>query len=355
MYKSIVKTVYKVSDFISWQRNGSLILSPSFQRRSVWPKAGKSFLIDTIVRGIPIPIIFLRERMDLKTLEPKREVVDGQQRLRTLFSYIDAKLITNYDLNRDAFTVKKSHNPEIADLRFDQLNSKFQTRILNYEFSVHVLPSDTEDREILQIFARMNATGIKLNKQELRNAEFIGEFKRSMYDLAYEQLNRWRDWGIFSENDIARMLEVEETSDFIRMMFDGLQGKSQPAMDSMYRKYEDSYPLEPETSRRFRLVMDKIGETIGDNLRSTQFSRKVLFHTLFTFYYDLMFGLKGPLDKRKPIQISSNIVKTVLKASNQIQQKRVSPELEKVLRGGTGNLESRKIRLEFLRKAYKSV
>ncbi len=354
MYKSIVKTVYKVSDFISWQRNGSLILSPSFQRRSVWPKAGKSFLIDTIVKGIPIPIIFLREQMDLKSLEPKREVVDGQQRLRTLFSYIDPKLIKNYDLNRDAFTVKKSHNQDIADLRFDQLDPKLQARILNYEFSVHVLSSDTEDREILQIFARMNATGIKLNKQELRNAEFIGEFKRSMYDLAYEQLNRWRDWGIFSENDIARMLEVEETSDLIRMMIDGLQGKSQPAINSMYRKYEDSYPLEAETSRRFRSVMDKIEETIGDKLKSLEYSRKALFHTLFTFYYDLMFGVKSSLEKRKPNLVPPNIVKVVVQSSNQIQKKEISPELEKVLRGGTGNLESRKTRLEFMRKVYKS-
>lgn len=58
----IAKTVYKVSDFLSWQKAGSLVLSPSFQRRPVWEAGAKSFLIDTVVRGLPMPIIFLREQ-----------------------------------------------------------------------------------------------------------------------------------------------------------------------------------------------------------------------------------------------------------------------------------------------------
>jgi uncharacterized protein with ParB-like and HNH nuclease domain len=90
----IIKTQYKVSDFITWKRSKSLTLSPYFQRRSVWKKGAKSYLIDTVIRGLPIPIIFIRERKnDLDSLEPKREVVDGQQRLRTLFSFIQPKLL----------------------------------------------------------------------------------------------------------------------------------------------------------------------------------------------------------------------------------------------------------------------
>ena len=85
----ISKTNYKVSDFLTWQKAGSLILSPSFQRRPVWESGAKSYLIDTVVRGLPMPIIFLREqKSNLTTFEPKREVVDGQQRIRTLVSHI---------------------------------------------------------------------------------------------------------------------------------------------------------------------------------------------------------------------------------------------------------------------------
>src|SRR5207253_10080136 len=115
----VSKTHYKVSDFITWAKAGTLILSPSFQRRSVWPVGAKSYLIDTIVRGLPIPIIFLREqKTDLHSLEPKREVVDGQQRVRTLLTFIAPNLVRNFDPNRDAFTIKTTHNKDLAGKEF---------------------------------------------------------------------------------------------------------------------------------------------------------------------------------------------------------------------------------------------
>jgi hypothetical protein len=83
--REITKTLYKVSDFLSWQKGESLVLSPYFQRRPLWSAGAKSYLMDTIVRGLPVPIIFLREqKTDLTRMEPKRQVVDGQQRIRTV-------------------------------------------------------------------------------------------------------------------------------------------------------------------------------------------------------------------------------------------------------------------------------
>ncbi len=171
----VSKTHYKVSDFISWAKASTLILSPSFQRRSVWPAGAKSYLIDTIIRGLPIPIIFLRERKaDLDSFEAKREVVDGQQRIRTLLTFIQPSLVKNFDPVRDAFAIKKTHNKELADKQFRDLPPDVRQKILDYQFSVHILPSSIDDREVLQIFARMNSTGLKLNSQELRNAAYFG-------------------------------------------------------------------------------------------------------------------------------------------------------------------------------------
>lgn len=354
-YRNISRTNYKINDFLSFQRNGSLVLSPMFQRRPVWPKIAKSYLIDTIVRGLPIPIIFLREHTDLQTLEPKREVVDGQQRLRTIISFIEPSLLTDYNPVNDDFVVIKSHNEDIARKKFDTLESRDKQRILNYEFSVHILPSETEDREVLQIFSRMNSTGLKLSYQELRNAEFFGQFKEAAYSLAYEQLNRWRNWGVFSENEIARMVEVETTSDLIRLIIEGLQSFSQPALTKLYRKYENDFPIEKEVLRRFRIVMDNIDNTVGSSLRSLQFKRKALFQTLFVFYYNLIFGLDSELSKINQKPLSNHTYDAVMVASDMIKNKRIEEDLLKVLRGATGNLESRRARLEFLRKIYKSV
>src|SRR3989344_4284773 len=107
----IEKTSYSVSDFIAWQKDGILILSPDFQRRTVWSSSAKSYLVDTVVRGFPMPVIFLRERKtDLKALKTAKEVVDGQQRIRTLLSYINPKILKDYSADKDYFEIKANHN-----------------------------------------------------------------------------------------------------------------------------------------------------------------------------------------------------------------------------------------------------
>jgi hypothetical protein len=346
--KNIQKTVFKVSDFLSWQRAKSLTLSPAFQRRPVWPTGAKSLLIDTIVRGIPMPIIFLRQRTDPDTLEPRREVVDGQQRLRTVISFIDPALLPSFDVARDAFTVEETHNREIADRSFRELPADVRQQVLDYDFSVHVLPADTEDREVLLIFARMNSTGFKLNEQELRNAEFFGAYKELMYQLAYEQLDRWRSWGVFSETDIARMLEVEEASDIVITMLKGVHGKNQAEITEFYKKYDKAFPQRPEVVRRFRVVMDTIHEHLGQRMRSLAFRRKPLFHTLFSFYYELVFGLGTPMARKKPASAPRAAATAVINASTRIAAEEIPDDLAKVLRGATNHLPARRTRLKFL-------
>jgi len=349
---AIQKTVFKVSDLVSWQRIGSLLLSPNFQRRPVWPKGAKSYLIDTVVRGIPVPIIFLRQRTDLDTLEPRREVVDGQQRLRTLFAYIDPTLLKDFVSDRDAFSVKRSHNKDLAGKAFKELPASVKQTILDYEFSVHVLPSDTDDREILQIFARMNATGYKLNAQELRNAAWFGDFKNLAYELAYEQLSRWRKWRIFSETEIARMIEVEETSDMMALILQGLHGKSNALLDKLYRQYDDEFPTSTEVADRFRTVLDRIDDSLGSELADLSFHRKALFNTLFSYYYDLLFSLNSDLKKMKPRALPGGVGDRIRAASDRIEKGNIPEQLAKVLRGATGDAGSRQKRLDFLRQTH---
>lgn len=229
----IRKTQFTVSDFLSWQRDNSLNLSPPFQRRSVWKPDARSYFIDTVVRGLPTPIVYLRQRVDLDTQKPVREVVDGQQRLRTVLAFVDPLSLKNKSLKnkfnpaRDQFLVKHEHNEEISGNPFKKLNKHYKERILEYEFSVHVLPITVEDREVLEIFARLNATGLKLNRQELRNAQYYGKFKSEMYRLALQQFDRWRDWKILTDDQISRMFEVELTSDLVMSMIEGLTDKTQ--------------------------------------------------------------------------------------------------------------------------------
>ena len=88
---------------------------------------------------------------------------------KTLLTYIDSSCVDDYIESRDYFTIKKSHNKELSGKEFKDLPPNIKQRIINYQFSVHILPSDVDDKQVLQIFARMNATGVRLNYQELRS------------------------------------------------------------------------------------------------------------------------------------------------------------------------------------------
>ena len=65
--------VFSVNDYREWAASGQLVLSPQFQRRVVWTDTARSYLMDTIIRGKPIPKIFLRQRIDLASGQSIRE------------------------------------------------------------------------------------------------------------------------------------------------------------------------------------------------------------------------------------------------------------------------------------------
>jgi Protein of unknown function DUF262 len=286
---NITRTQFTIGDFISWMRNNELDLSPSFQRRPVWKKSAKSYLIDTIVRGLPTPIIFLRQVTDTKKLTTKREVVDGQQRIRTVLSFIDKKLLSDFDPARDEFTVTQTHNPDIADSKFDELDKEYKQRILDYQFSTHVLPNDTSDQQVLDIFRRMNATGTKLNKQELRNAEFFGRFIQSVYEVSYASLDLWRKWRVFSEDNIARMDEAEFVSELYMMMLAGVSEKSQEQTDKFYKEYDKTFSERPQIEKRLNILLEDLDGAYGEDMKGSPLSNRIILYALIAAIYGLSY------------------------------------------------------------------
>ncbi len=293
MQSQITKTLFKIADFIAWKKQKKLILAPEFQRRSVWKKGAKSFLIDTIVRGLPIPIIFIRDkRVNINDFEAIREVIDGQQRLRTVLSYVSPELLEDFDQSTDKFEVSKSHNQEIAGKTYLQLPNDIKEKILEYEFNVHVLPTRMDDREVIQIFRRMNTTNYSLNKQELRNAQWFGEFKSLVYEISEEQLNRWRKWKTFTNDNIARMVEVESVSECLIAIIEGkLSGKSNAKIDKYYTDYDETFSLKDEAKLRFQNVMSIIDELFSESTGSFVLVKQKIYYTFFVYIYDLLYDL----------------------------------------------------------------
>ena len=313
------KTVFPVSQFLDWQRQGTLDLNPIFQRRPVWKKPAKSQLIDSVIRGFPVPIILLRQVQDLDNLSMKMEVVDGQQRLRTLLSYIDPKCLKDFDESTDTVIVHRTHNSQISGRPFTRLPADIKRLLLSYELSTHVFPPTTGDELVFRIFARLNSTGLSLNKQEIRNSEFHGAFKTLVYELSFENLDHWRKWRVFSNDAISRMEEAEAVSEYLLAMLNGVSAKSQPNISKFYDDNEDKFPASELVRERFERTVSAIDNSVGDLLSGSAFQRPALFYSLFSAVYHHIYGLGSPITKIRPKALPRNIQDSLEIASRKIR------------------------------------
>ena len=345
---AITPSTYKLSDFLDWQTRGLLELSPHFQRRPVWRPGAKSYLVDTVLRGYPMPPIYLRDIVtDLKSLNTKREVVDGQQRLRTLLGFVKPDCLPDFDPDLDNFKIKRVHQPSLANKSFEQLPNESRQRILDYKFHAMTFSAETDDRQILEIFSRMNSTGVSLNKQELRNAKYYGEFKSIAYELGVEHYPFWIDREVFTPIQIARMDEIEMASDIMILIMDGITAKTASTIESYYQEYDEVLPGAEIIKRRFRHCMDVMAAIDIDEF-VTLLSARAMFYAAFAVVYHLSWGLESELRRTKPHDISSKKLNAILARANEIFDQDAPQEVLEAKTRRTTHASNRDLLINYL-------
>lgn len=281
--KNYDSRTYSINDFLEWHNNHQLELNPRFQRRSVWTDTARSFLMDTIIRGLPIPKVFIRQKINVTTRNSIREVVDGQQRLRTILSFLN-----------DGFKISKKHNPKYGEYFFSQLNevdADIQAAILNYEISVDLLVN-MPDPDVLDVFSRLNSYAVLLNEQERINANHFGPFKLLADSLSKAFYGFWITNGILSEQKCLRMEDVSLTADLLIAMCEGIKEKKK--IKSYYDLFEEHFHHNSEClNERFRTIISLINTIFDNGLRQTEFRRIHIFYTLFTSLYHIQYGIPG--------------------------------------------------------------
>lgn len=293
-----------INDFREWNERNELILAPEFQRRKVWSLKARSLLIDTILKGFPIPAIHIRQKIDVGTKKTIRQVVDGQQRLGAILDYI-----------KDGFSVMKVHNKTYGELKFSELHGDIQEKFLEYDLFVDFLIGAT-DSDVLEVFARINSYTIVLNPQEKLNAEFSGKFKQMIYRLGREHLEFWRKNQILTNYNIMRMGEAALTTDLVISMIDGIRDRKK--IKSYYKKYEDEFIQEDMVQERFEKLIDIIAEIFVNKLMESPFRSTTLFYSLFCALYDLIYGF--PNTETKVVKIKSEKYEAIRKALSRLEK-----------------------------------
>lgn len=168
----------EIESLLGKYRRGRLNIQPDFQRQFVWDKAKSSKLIESALLDIPLPVIYLSEEND-----GKENVIDGQQRLTSFFSYIEGKLPDNSDFKLSGLKVFT----ELNGKRFSELEENFQDKIRYYKLRTIKFKKESDGDLQFEIFARLNTGSVPLNDQELRNCVYRGRFNQLLKELANEE------------------------------------------------------------------------------------------------------------------------------------------------------------------------
>lgn len=289
MLKKKSPKIVQINDIVQWYEGGELELSPKYQRNSVWNEKAKSYLIDTIIRGLPIPPIFMRQRIDVTSKKTYREIIDGQQRLRAITEYIQNK-----------FPISKTHNELYGGKYYDDLDEEIKEQILEYDIFVEVI-NEKEDPIIYDMFARLNTNNCVLNKQEIRNSRYWGEFKVAAYNTAAEYRELFYNNKIFNDKKFSRMEDVEFISVLLNVFINGIDSDTPNSIDKLYSKYDKDFCEFESIKEKVDVIMGEI-TTIYDYLNGNVkcFTSKLYFYTLFVTLAHQIYGLKNVDIYRSP-------------------------------------------------------
>lgn len=256
------------SQTISWFKDRleeeALIFKPPFQRNPVWLEKHKAYLIDTTLRGLPIPEVYIQKETD-EAGHTIYAIVDGQQRIRTLLEFArgTVELIENY-------------SPGRGGQRWDDLSGAEKRAFWHYRLLTREI-EDASDADLRDLFRRLNQHTVTLNAQELRNARFKGQFIQAVTTLADEPY--WAESRIVSATEIRRMLDIEYMAELLVGIMHGPQNKK-ASLDAMFQAYEAAFPDKHTWLRRFEETRVHIERLLPD-IRVSRWRGKSDYYSLF--------------------------------------------------------------------------
>lgn len=327
-----------------------LDLEPPYQRRSVWNQEYKDFFIDTVLNEYPAPAIFLYQEITPEGVS-KYGVVDGKQRLSTLFEFADNKFPVS----------EKATLTRLRGKSFKELEKEVKQNFWKYQFAVEYVPSEDEGI-INDIFNRINRNVSKLTPQELRHARFNGGFITAVEDLT--------DWmtSILPTNFPSipararkQMKDVEFVAQLLLFLEEGVKSYRQDDLDKAFNDrdlvWDDQDEIEAELKQVIQLIKNLLdGSPKNINLCKTKLKNQADFYSFFGAIaelnrentlnitpdvcqkiYDLMESVKSPESamKTKETQAYYDAITTALGSSGIEKTKTRIDILKSVILGNT--------------------
>ena len=164
---------FSVFELIRKITQDKVIMNPDFQRNLVWKQYQKSQFIESIILNIPLPPLYFKKELDGRYI-----IIDGLQRTSTLKSFLN-EVDPHYFPLEGLKALTKLNGKYFHELEDDQ-----KSRIEDKSLFVYMVQPSVPMVVVYDIFNRINTSGTKLDRQEIRNCIFIGESTKLLKRLS---------------------------------------------------------------------------------------------------------------------------------------------------------------------------
>jgi hypothetical protein len=264
---NVIPSNFTIAEYCQQMEQQEVKVNRNYQRSpKVWPDSARSYLIETILMGYPIPKISLYQKTDVKSRKTIKEIVDGQQRSQAIYDFYQGNL-----------KIVGNKSSEYYGMRYSDLEESLAGKFLGYHIGADVFVN-TEEFEIRQVFRRMNSYTVPLNPQETRHATNQGEFKFFVVSLLEKYSESLKNLGVFNEKQLSRMADAELLAEIIMTMTDGIKTGRRATIDKYYTAHEN-FPESDKISTLLDIGFSQIFQ--WQDLHNTPLMRPNQFLPLF--------------------------------------------------------------------------
>lgn len=273
--KEIFADNYAISigEILSMYNDGDIEIHPEFQRFFRWTSSQKTKLIESFLLNIPVPPIFVSQRED-----GIWDVVDGLQRLSTIFQFIgvyrnekgelDPPLVLEETKLLPGLKGKVYRNDEDKENSFSEVERRYLKRA---KLDLIILRKESDSSSKYELFQRLNTGGTSLSDQEVRNCLMV-MYNRDLFERIQEmsQYSNFVETLRINEKSFSERYDLELVTRFICLRTENIDNLKK-VQD--FGSYLDDRIIElfnngkinwDEEERIFKSTFDIINEALGD-------------------------------------------------------------------------------------------
>lgn len=232
------------------------IYIPDYQREFVWSTKRQSKFIESIILGIPIPYIFFAD------VEGRYEIVDGSQRIRTLYAFLENNLKLE---NLEKLT-------KLNNFYFKDLSSVRQRRIKKKSLKMIALSERTDPEARFDLFERINTGSDELENIEVRKGIYRGAFYDFITDCSENEL--FKKLCPISEKRTLRAEPQEMVLRFFAYSesLDNYNGKVAEFIDDYIKNKKDNFSDEMRENMKndFELMLEFVNKYFKNGFAKTK-------------------------------------------------------------------------------------